>query len=231
MQHSAAELHLHTTCSDGDLSPEAMAGELERSGLAVAAITDHNTLAGARRVRAALAGRGPEIVSGAEIGSREGHILALFIDHDLPTGLSAAETVAAIHRAGGLAVAVHPYFPAHSVGRLARELPFDAIETFNGTPLGEPGNWLAQVRLRRSLALRVGGSDAHVAAAIGHVRTLFPGHTAADLRAALESGQVSYTVDWARHLRAGAAEVRRQARRALRHAHTAPPSPEPSPTR
>jgi predicted metal-dependent phosphoesterase TrpH len=212
---SAADLHMHTTCSDGAPSPGEVARVLERSSLDVAAVTDHDSVQGALRVREALGGRGPEIVIGTEVSTADGHVLALFVDRDLPAGRSAAETVELIHERGGLAVAVHPYFPFHSVGDLAARLPFDAVETANGTPLGEPMNALACLRLARSARAVLGGSDAHLARAIGHVRTLFPGRTAADLRAAIVLGTTRPVVDWRWHLAIAPAHLARAGRRAM----------------
>ena len=185
MRWSLADLHVHTTCSDGQPTPEALAERLARSGLAVVAVTDHDTIEGALRVEEALAGRGPEIVVGSEVSSADGHVLALFVARDVPAGRSAGATIAAIHAQGGLAIAAHPYSLALGVGDLAARLPFDAIEMRNGSPLMGLPNRRAPRRLRRAGAALVGGSDAHVAGAVGGVATLFPGTCAADLRAAV----------------------------------------------
>jgi predicted metal-dependent phosphoesterase TrpH len=197
---SRADLHLHTTRSDGLPSPERLAAKLLRSGLAVAAITDHDTVAGALEVEDALAGEGPEIVIGTEVSSADGHILALFVDRDIPRGLPAAVTIAAIHERGGLAVAAHPYSISLGVGDLAGRLDFDAIEIVNGSPLMEVANARAVRRLGRTKAAAVGGSDAHVAQAVGSVHTVFPGDTAADLRAAVLAGTTRPSLDRGRHL-------------------------------
>jgi len=72
----------------------------------------------------------------------------------------------------------------------------------------------------------VGGSDAHVLPAVGHVRTHFPGRTAADLRAAIEMGLTSADFDWDTHLLTGPAQLLRIAmgvRRDLSRRHR----PEP----
>jgi len=185
MTLSAADLHVHTTCSDGHPTPEQLAERLAGSRLAVVAVTDHDTVEGALRVEEALAGRGPEIVIGSEITSADGHVLALFLARDVPAGMTAANTIEAIHEQGGLAVAAHPYSLALGVGDLAAALPFDGIEVVNGSPLMELANARAARRFRRSRAAHVGGSDAHVAAAVGGVRTVFPGTGAADLRSAI----------------------------------------------
>jgi predicted metal-dependent phosphoesterase TrpH len=197
---SLADLHIHTTCSDGAASPRQMASGLVNSKLAVAAVTDHDSVEGALRVRDELRGEGPEIVIGAEITTTDGHLLALYIDADLPSGRSARETVELIHERGGLAIAAHPYFPFCGLGGLAGRLAFDGIEIDNGTPLGELANSLARRRLGAASRALLGGSDAHVLGAVGHVHTLFPGRTAADLRRAIECCQTQPAFDWKRHL-------------------------------
>jgi predicted metal-dependent phosphoesterase TrpH len=216
MGSSRADLHIHTTCSDGTATPEQVARILSSSLLAVAAVTDHDTVDGALRVREALAGRGPEIVIGTEVSSADGHILALFVDRSFPAGRSARETVELIHERGGLAIAAHPYFPIESLGDLAACLPFDAIEIANGTVLGELGNLRARWRLARRARAVVGGSDAHVAVAVGHVQTLFPGRTAADLRVAIERGETKPAFAWGRHLRIAPALAAAQTRSLVR---------------
>lgn len=211
-----ADLHMHTTLSDGAATPAQVANLLARGDLAVAAVTDHDTVEGALRVREALAGRGPEIVVGSEVSSADGHLLALFVDRDVPRGLSARETVEIIHERGGLAIAVHPYFPMCSLGDLVAILPFDGIEVANGTPLGELANRRAVRRLTASARAVVGGSDAHLLAAVGHVRTHFPGRTAADLRLAIERGATWPAFDWGAHLRIAPPQLLRMAGDMLR---------------
>jgi predicted metal-dependent phosphoesterase TrpH len=210
-----ADLHLHTTMSDGAATPAEMAEVLAASGLSVAAITDHDTVEGALLVREHLGGRGPEIVVGTEVTSADGHLLALFVEDDVPAGLDARRTVEIIHRCGGLAVAAHPFFPLDSLGGLAGRLPFDAVEVANGTPLGELANRRAARRLGPSARALVGGSDAHVPGAVGHVRTHFRGRTAADLRRAIEQGETWPAFDWGRHLRVAPARLWWIARQAL----------------
>jgi 3',5'-nucleoside bisphosphate phosphatase len=94
-----ADLHLHTTCSDGLYAPAEIVDLGRRCGLAALAITDHDTLAALPAARAAAAGSGLEIVPGVEITSEhaghELHLLAYFIDPDYP---SLAEALVHIRR-------------------------------------------------------------------------------------------------------------------------------------
>jgi 3',5'-nucleoside bisphosphate phosphatase len=79
-----AELHVHTTESDGAYTPEQVVELARRVGLAAVAITDHDALAGSARSRAAA--RGVEVISGVEITAehdgREMHLLGYFVRDD-----------------------------------------------------------------------------------------------------------------------------------------------------
>jgi predicted metal-dependent phosphoesterase TrpH len=79
-----ADLHLHTTCSDGVYTPAQLVELGCRAGLAALAVTDHDTLTGVAPASAAAAGKSIEIVPGVEITctfrERELHLLAYFFD-------------------------------------------------------------------------------------------------------------------------------------------------------
>jgi PAS domain S-box-containing protein len=60
-------LHCHSTCSDGILSPEALARRLADAGVLVAALTDHETVEGVERFRSELQRFGICSVTGVEI--------------------------------------------------------------------------------------------------------------------------------------------------------------------
>ena len=202
MVFSKADIHIHSTYSDGLMTPEAVVEyAATETDLKVIAIADHDTIDGAvaaqcywRRYRRDFDHL--EIIIASEITSRDGDIIGLFLNDDVPPGLSAAEAVAAIHAQGGLAIAVHPYsflLPTIVTGvrGLVDTLPFDGIETRNATPTEFPSNYLAQWLNRRRRGLpETGGSDSHYLRTVGQTFTLFPGHTAADLRRALTTGQV-----------------------------------------
>lgn len=197
-----ADLHMHTDCSDGWPSPAAVIDHvIENTDLNVIAITDHDTIDGALRgaERAARLKAKLQVVIGEEVTSRDGHILALFIEKRVRPGMSAAATVHAIHEQGGLAVAAHPFWRTqrmvrsggriHGVGWLAAELQFDAIEVENATPGFYVFNQMAH-RLNIGLgAAELGSSDAHILDAIGRAYTEFRGRSAADLRRAIEAGR------------------------------------------
>ena len=111
VEKGTADLHVHTHHSDGQDSPTEVVQWATRLGLDVIAITDHDVIDGAL-IASALARReesGPEVVVGEEVSSRDGHILGLYLTRLVRPGMSAEETIAAIHEQGGVAVAAHPY--------------------------------------------------------------------------------------------------------------------------
>jgi predicted metal-dependent phosphoesterase TrpH len=79
-----ADLHLHTTHSDGNYTPAQVVELARRCGLAAIAVTDHDTLASIGPARAAAVGTGVDVVAGVEItaryNGREIHLLAYFVD-------------------------------------------------------------------------------------------------------------------------------------------------------
>src|SRR5215467_13915430 len=80
-----ADLHLHTTHSDGSYTPAEVVDLARRSGLAAIAVTDHDTTSGVAEARAAAAD-GPEVIAGVEITAehqgRELHLLGYFVRGD-----------------------------------------------------------------------------------------------------------------------------------------------------
>jgi predicted metal-dependent phosphoesterase TrpH len=96
-----ADLHIHTTHSDGQYTPRQVVDLARRSHLTTVAITDHDTTSGVGEARTA-AGPDVNVVAGVEITAefhdRELHLLGLFVDLD-NSALGAALADLRRHRA------------------------------------------------------------------------------------------------------------------------------------
>lgn len=195
-QVQTADLHVHTTISDGHASPEdVIAYTLAQTSVTMIAITDHDQIHGAKRAADAAAGTRLQVIIGEEVSSRDGHILAYFIEERIAPGMSTRDTIRAIHEQGGLAVCAHPYdWMVRSCGRaglLRRaaghdpEWQFDAIETLNASLRPRAANTQAAAAATLLGLPVVGGSDSHCVTTIGYGYTTFVGSTPADLRVAL----------------------------------------------
>lgn len=82
-----ADLHVHTRPdrSEGTATPQDYVDAALAAGLAVMAITDHNSVDAAPRVMQAAKGRGLLVLPGIEISTNEGHLLAIFAPEALTT--------------------------------------------------------------------------------------------------------------------------------------------------
>ena len=89
------DLHMHSSCSDGTLTPEELVEAALAMGLEAAALTDHDTISGVERFLSAAAGTPLHAVSGVELASmlfnKDIHIVGLFIDPRNSPLLSALE--------------------------------------------------------------------------------------------------------------------------------------------
>ena len=78
------DLHIHSNCSDGIFTPEALVDMAKARGLDCIAITDHDTFDGVLRGKARAEQVGLKYVVGAELSSvvdeREAHILVYNVD-------------------------------------------------------------------------------------------------------------------------------------------------------
>ena len=193
---SLADLHIHSHFSDGaDDIATILTHIAENTDIRIAAITDHDCLIGAYEAKRLAPQYGLDIVLGTEVTTNRGHVLALFVQNPIPSGLSIPETVDCIHAQGGLALLAHPFdricnSPMRHWPRPTpetwRSFGVDGLEAINGCQVDPRANpRSAALGKRLNLAL-TGGSDAHHRNVIGVARTVFPGRTVVDLRRALE---------------------------------------------
>ena len=81
-----ADLHCHSSISDGTLAPEALAARAKANGVELWALTDHDELAGQERARDAARALGLATLGGVEISvtflDTTVHVVGLGIDSD-----------------------------------------------------------------------------------------------------------------------------------------------------
>lgn len=100
------DLHMHTTCSDGDHTYEEMVQGAIDLGLDLIAVTDHIICPDV--IQACLNENRLVCIPGQEV-SPAWHIVGLGITQPVSPDQPYADIVAAIHNQGGLAMAAHPY--------------------------------------------------------------------------------------------------------------------------
>lgn len=190
-----ADLHIHSIYSlDATTTVRAILKQAADVGLDVVAVTDHDEIRGSLEAQELAPQFGLEAIPGAEVSTRDGHLVALFIKSLPPAGMPLVETLLHIGRQGGVAIVPHPF--NHLPNSLSLEAVMGALANprAKGTLKGiETHNMGTQNfdKVARKLSVylplaKIASSDAHIYWAVGAGRTEFPGKSALDLRAALE---------------------------------------------
>ncbi|HEV8685694.1 MAG TPA: CehA/McbA family metallohydrolase [Gaiellaceae bacterium] len=140
-------LHAHTTRSDGELAPEALAAHYARAGYDVLAITDHWKRTGA-------SADGLLVLASIELNcvlpaGRDGHVLGFGVDAE-PAELGSEyagleRTAEWIEEHGGVAYLAHPYWTGVVPGELELPANVPGIEVFNAGCELEVGRGLSSV--------------------------------------------------------------------------------------
>jgi predicted metal-dependent phosphoesterase TrpH len=133
------------------------------------AITDHNTIFGARLAHQLA----PEmIIIGEEIMTQQGELLALFLQEEIPAGLPPIEAINQLRAQKAFISVSHPFDRMRrghwSPNDLEHILPLvDAIEIFNSRCMLPWFNWQAATFARLHGLCGTAGSDAHTPGEIG----------------------------------------------------------------
>jgi predicted metal-dependent phosphoesterase TrpH len=197
-----ADLHNHTHYSpDSILSPEHLLRRARERGINVIAVTDHDTVRGGLVAQELAAQDYPEVrvIVGEEVRTRDGEVLGLFLERDVPHGLPATEAIALIKEQGGVAGAPHPYdrFRSGLDGRIesvAGELDF--VEGLNARMYLRRHNTDARTFARSHGLPLSAASDAHSAREVGRAYVKMadfstPAEFLESLRAGKLGGRVS----------------------------------------
>ncbi|HET6202656.1 MAG TPA: PHP domain-containing protein [Planctomycetota bacterium] len=103
--------HIHTAFShDSRGTVESLVALARDLGIDALLIADHDRL-DAKPMEGAHGDPPVLVLVAQEVGTRDGHLIALGAQEPLPEGLPAAEAIARTRAAGGLAVACHPRYP------------------------------------------------------------------------------------------------------------------------
>ncbi len=163
------DFHVHTTYSrDSSITLKEVVASAKKRGLDGVAITDHNTVKGALKLKT----REIIVVPGIEVSTLEGHLLGINVTTPIPAKLGIEETIQRIHEAGGIAVAPHPTAfykspPSRSVSS------YDAVEVMNASSVPFSVLTYYSKRFADRLGLpQTGGSDSHYAPEIGSAYTV-----------------------------------------------------------
>ncbi|MCJ7614024.1 PHP domain-containing protein [Candidatus Bathyarchaeota archaeon] len=163
------DFHVHTCYSrDSSITLKQVVSFAKKRGLDGVAITDHNTVEGALKLKT----RDILVVPGIEVSTLQGHLLGINVTTPVPAKLGMEETIHIIHEAGGIAVAPHP--SAFYKSPPSRQVSsYDAVEVMNASSMPFSVLTYFSKRFAEGLGLpQTGGSDSHYAPEIGSAYTV-----------------------------------------------------------
>ena len=167
------DLHMHTDWShDCSIPAEELVDHAEEIGLGGIAVTDHNVFGGALEAVEIARSRELIVVPGEEVKTDDqGEVIGLFLEEEIPRGMTFADTIAAIREQGGLVYLPHPFDRMHSIpdpATVHRHLAeIDVFEVYNARLLRDSFNDEALRFARKYRLLQGAGSDAHVLQGVG----------------------------------------------------------------
>ncbi len=186
-----ADLHIHSKHSnDGFEEVSNIFKTAKEKGIDCIAITDHNSVAGLKEAKKLAKKHKIILIPGVEVTSKDGDIIGLGVEKNIPRDLSAEDTIEKIHELGGLAIAAHPYgnlLHGNVLRDKVKRLKFDAIEVINGrSPMQ---NKKATDAAESFLIPKVAGSDAHILDEIGNAYTIIEGKTPKQILENIKKGK------------------------------------------
>ncbi|MEM0246556.1 MAG: PHP domain-containing protein [Desulfurococcaceae archaeon] len=167
-----ADLHTHSTFSDGKASPLEIVYVAGDRALGAVSITDHDTFRGSIVAKKLAITYGILVIPGAEMRTDRGDIL-VYCDRevDLPKRISLL--IEKAHEENCLVVPAHPFdFIRLGIGDLVYEYQvWDAIEVWNASST-KGANYQALEAAKMLNKPGIANSDAHIPEEVGSAYTL-----------------------------------------------------------
>ena len=186
---------MHTHFSpDSETDPDKLVKRCLKVGLELIAVTDHNTIEGALKVKDSAPF---PVIIGEEIKTSAGEITGLFLKETIPAGLSPIDTAHRIKDQGGLVSLPHPFdrFRSEVIdGKAINELIplLDIVEIFNSRNNLSADDRKAEKFAKEHNLLTSGVSDAHTLMELGRTYVQMPEFdgTPSDFKIALSKGTI-----------------------------------------
>ncbi len=168
------DMHIHTWfSSDSAIDPRIVVKLWKKKGI-LPLVCDHNSIAGSEAVYGEITVLSPDtpLILAEEITTSDGEIIGLFLNEEIPSSLSAGETIDRIRDQGALSLVPHPFCSYRSsairrdalqeiIGRV------DIIEGYNARVISDDENRRAREYAAEHDKLVSVGSDAHTPLELG----------------------------------------------------------------
>ncbi len=184
------DIHVHTTNSgDSCINLNTIPEILDKKCLDGLAITDHDKITKYDM-------KEKIVLPGAEISTKNGHLIALNIKKNIKAGMSMERTINEVHSQEGVAVIAHPYSFPQNCNLQNLNIKPDGIEVLNARALFCTFSTLLSKRVAVKLAVPMtGGSDSHIPDTIGDSYTIVEAESDSidDIIDAFRMGRITFS--------------------------------------
>ena len=187
------EFHCHTIYSKDSLTrPEQLVQACRQKGIQRVVVTDHNNISGGLRAQQIDPER---VIVGEEIMTRQGELLAFFVQEEIPEDLDCMDAIRLLREQQAFISVSHPFDVLRGghweLEDLLKIAPLvDAIEVFNARCYRASFNRQAQDFARQHDLAGTVGSDAHALYELGKATLRLPAFEDAEgLKAALKEAR------------------------------------------
>lgn len=170
------DMHVHSQHSRDSVIPVDRIVDVWEQKRLYSVVCDHDTIEGSKRACKGIRALSPDapLILAEEITTADGELIGLFLNEEIPPGLTAEETVDIVHGQGGLLLVPHPFCRYRSrairrevLMRLVGEI--DIIEGYNARNVDDEDNNEA-IKFAESYNRPISvGSDAHIPIELGKV--------------------------------------------------------------
>lgn len=167
------DLHTHSVASpDGGVTAEQYRATLANGTLDSIAITDHNSIDFATRLKQEL---GDQIIIGEEIMTQQGEVIGLYLTELVPAGLDVQETITRIRAQNGIVYIPHPFETVRKglhpavMDDISKDI--DIVEICNGRAFLQDKSEQTVVWTRLNNIVGAASSDAHGVKGLGKTYT------------------------------------------------------------
>jgi len=188
------DLHVHSEGSYDCKEPVGLILEhADDTELDAIAITDHDSIQKSLEAKEKAENYDITVIPGAEVSTKNGHLLALGVETLPEKGKPFMETVEKVRDLGGVAVVPHPFQTTRHGVRKSRIKDIDAVEVYNSWLFTGWKNKKAKKFAREEDYPETAGSDAHSITMIGkaftEINTVFSDKEELDYEDILEAIQ------------------------------------------
>lgn len=187
------DMHVHSYYSwDGVSSPKKILEKAKQKGIDGIAITEHNNIDSYEEFKKIADSLNMFVIKAEEVKTKQGDVLAYFINSKIEKGKDAKETIREIREQGGISVIAHPFHFKEYFKDDISKYDVDGIEVFNSRIPFKKNNKSALEFAEKNNKKMFAGSDCHISNGVGDAYVEVDANTIEDFKQGIIDNKHTY---------------------------------------